>query len=66
MKTIKPTLEDFKFRKKQEGYHVTYTSPVTLKSWSNVIKNKHLIKDTIESRKPMTHRLEDLKRTVKF
>jgi hypothetical protein len=67
MKTIKPHITDFRFDFVGHGhYKVTYTSPVTGKSWSRVITNMELIDSTKNSDEPKTRYLEDLKRTVKF
>lgn len=67
MKTIKPHITDFRFDFAGHGhYKVTYTSPVTGKSWSRVITNMELIDSTKNSDEPKTRHLEDLKRTVKF
>ena len=67
MKTIKPKLSDFTFLQSGHGhYKVTYTSPVTGKSWSRVISNMTLIDKTKNSDNPRVYELEDLKRTVKF
>ena len=65
--TIKPKRSDFQFLTAGHGhYKVTYTSPVTLKSWSRVISDMELIDLTKNAIEPKTRHLEDLKRTIKF
>jgi len=66
MKTIKPKITDFEFEQVSQGYRVTYTSPVTLKSWTRVITNRTLISKTIRSNNPRVYELQDLVRTIKF
>ena len=67
MKYRKPHITDFRFLQAGHGhYKVTYTSPVTNKSWVNIVHDMTLIDDTRNADNPRMDRLMDLKRTVKF
>jgi hypothetical protein len=60
-------ITDFRFEPAGHGhYWVTYTSPVTNKSWRRLISDMTLIDDTKNEESPRMSRLEDLQRTVKF
>ena len=66
MKTKKNSISDFSFSFAGHGhYKVTYTSPVTGKSWSTVTNNMPLIDDTKNADKPKIKDLITLKYLVK-
>ena len=66
MKTTKISISDFSFSFSGYGhYKVTYTSPVTGKSWSTVTNNMPLIDDTKNADEPKRKDLEELKYLVK-
>ena len=65
MKT-KTNISDFSFRFAGYGhYQVTYTSPVTGKSWTTVTSNMPLIDATKNADDPKQCDLNELKRIVK-
>lgn len=60
------SIRDFDFRFSGYGhYEVTYTSPVTGKSWAKVTSNMPLIDATKNEDEPKRKDLEMLKRLVK-
>jgi len=60
------SIHDFSFLPSGYGhYKVTYTSPVTLKSWTATINDMQLIDATKNANKPKKKDLEILKRMVK-
>lgn len=63
---IVPTKKSFKYFKTKDGYNITYTSPVTGKSWTRTIKDENLINKTLLNKKPKSYHIEDLIRTIKF
>ena len=66
MKTTKISINDFSFSFSGYGhYKVTYTSPVTGKSWSTVTNNMPLIDATKNADEPKRKDLEELKYLVK-
>ena len=66
MKTTKISISDFSFSFSGYGhYKVTYTSPVTGKSWSTVTNDMPLIDDTKNADKPKIKDLRTLKYIVK-
>lgn len=66
MKTIKTTINDFSFSFQGKGaYKVTYTSPVTGKTWTTRTTNMPLIDDTKNADTPKVRDLEQLKRICK-
>jgi hypothetical protein len=55
-------LSDFDFQRKAQGtYCVTYTSPVSGKSWSTTVNDMTLIDATKNADTPKKYALEDLK-----
>lgn len=59
-------ISDFRFEFSGYGhYKVTYTSPVTRKSWSVVTNDMQLIDDTKNEDNPKISRLNDLKKICK-
>jgi len=59
-------ISDFQFQFSGYGhYRVTYTSPVTRKSWSVVTNDMQLIDDTKNEDNPKISRLNDLKKVCK-
>ena len=66
MKTTKISISDFSFSLSGYGhYRVTYTSPITGKSWSTVTSNMPLIDATKNADEPKRCDLESLKYLVK-
>ena len=66
MKTTKISISDFSFSFSGYGhYRVTYTSPITGKSWSTVTSNMPLIDLTKNADEPKRCDLESLKYLVK-
>jgi hypothetical protein len=66
MKTNKISISDFDFTFSGYGhYRVTYTSPVTGKSWTTVTNDMPLIDSTKNSDEPKKNDLETLKRIAK-
>ena len=66
MKTKKIDISDFQFQFSGYGhYKVTYTSPLTFKSWEKVTSNMPLIDATKNAENPKRCDLEDLKRLCK-
>ena len=66
MKTTKISISDFSFSFSGYGhYRVTYTSPITGKSWSTVTNNMPLIDLTKNADEPKRCDLESLKYLVK-
>ena len=66
MKAKKISISDFSFMPSGYGhYKVTYTSPVTGKSWTTVTSNMPLIDATKNADEPKRCDLERLKRVVK-
>ena len=66
MKTTKISISDFSFSFSGYGhYRVTYTSPITGKSWSIVTNNMPLIDLTKNAAEPKRCDLELLKYLVK-
>lgn len=64
-KSIKTQKSDFKFTPAGRGqYQVTYTSPVTLKSWKAVLPTS-VTDDVMYEDYPSQQALRDLKRAVK-
>ena len=65
-KRNKTELSDFRFEPKSHGcYKVTYTSPVTYKTWSAIINDMTLIDAVKNTDEPKTCELDDLKARVK-
>jgi len=63
----KLTLSDFTFMLSGHGhYKVTYTSPVTGKSWSRTTSNMPLIDATKNADNPKQKDLQQLKSFVKY
>lgn len=63
---MKTTLSDFTFAPSNYGhYKVTYTSPVTSKSWTTVTNDMPLIDATKNADEPKIIDLERLKRLCK-
>ena len=63
---MKTRLSDFRFRFKGYGhYEVTYTSPVTNKSWKNTTADMQLIDYTKNEDSPKLKDLNELKRLCK-
>ena len=59
-------ISDFRFEFSGYGhYKVTYTSPVTRKSWSVVTNDMRIIDDTKNADDPKKSRLNDLKKLCK-
>jgi hypothetical protein len=59
-------LSDFRFQFAGHGhYKVTYTSPITGKSWSATTSNMPLIDDTKNADNPTKIRLNELKNLCK-
>lgn len=66
MKTTKISISDFSFSPSGYGhYKVTYTSPVTGKTWSKTTSNMPLIDATKNADDPKRKDLEALKFLVK-
>lgn len=66
MKAKKISISDFSFSFSGYGhYRVTYTSPITGKSWSTVTNNMPLIDATKNADEPKRCDLESLKYLVK-
>lgn len=66
MKTTKISISDFSFSPSGYGhYKVTYTSPVTGKTWSKTTSNMPLIDATKNADEPKRKDLEALKFLVK-
>ena len=66
MKTNKISISDFFFFFSGHGhYRVTYTSPITGKSWQTVTSNMPLIDATKNAAEPKRCDLESLKYLVK-
>nr|DAR80505.1 MAG TPA: hypothetical protein [Caudoviricetes sp.] len=66
MKAKKISISDFSFMPSGYGhYKVTYTSPVTGKSWTTVTSDMPLIDATKNADEPKRCDLERLKRVVK-
>ena len=67
MKAPKISISDFSFSFSGYGhYRVTYTSPITGKSWSTVTNNMPLIDATKNAESPKIKDLNDLKRLCKY
>ena len=65
-KRNKTELSDFRFEPKSHGcYKVTYTSPVTYKTWSAIINDMTLIDAVKNTDEPKRCDLDDLKARVK-
>lgn len=66
MKTQKISISDFQFSFAGYGhYNVTYTSPVTGKSWTTKTNNMPLIDATKNADEPKMKDLNELKRICK-
>ena len=64
---MKTTIKDFTFKMRGYGhYHVTYTSPVTGKTWNCVTDNMDLIDRTKNADNPTQVELNALKRRCKL
>ena len=67
MKAPKISISDFSFSFSGYGhYRVTYTSPITGKSWPTVTNNMPLIDATKNAESPKIKDLNDLKRLCKY